>query len=166
VRYTPEFVSAEDRSISYSDAEDYPSYAETLDGYYRITVPTAIDVTHGSLALEVEQRVPSSRYITTEYALDTGSTSFENASYTSFSGWGSVGDTYEVSTSVSGGDKVIWHDEIPYTSAELDALKSSAVAGGPVGSGGGFFSTLFGQITGVFGAVVGFLGLRRIFGGS
>jgi hypothetical protein len=170
VRYTAEYVSAEDRSISYSEATDYPSYAEIMEGYYRIHVPAPIDVSHGTLALEVEQRVPESRYITTEYALDTGSKSFENASYTSFSSWGSVGDRIEVSTSVNGGDKVIWHDEILYTSAELDALKSSSMAGGPVGSGGGFLGGIWSFLTSLpgilIGGTVGFLGLRRIFGGS
>jgi len=171
VQYRAEHVPADDRSISYTDASDYPSYAEILEGHYRITVPTAIDLTHGSLSLVAEQRVPESRYITTEYAIDTGSTSFENASYTAFSGWGSVDDKHTVSNSVSAGDKVIWHDEILYTETELEALKSSGAAGGPVGSGSGgifggllsFLGTLPGMIV---GGVVGFLGLRRIFGGS
>ena len=164
--YTGE-KAATSSNAEFSDAEDYPSYDSVMNASYKLSVPAPIDVSHGTLTLEAEQSVPGERYIKVEYATDVGSTDLNNVSYTSSSAFadGSKGDVHTLASGINAGDESAFRVEVLYTGDEVDALTSD-VAGGPVGSSGGFFSTLFGQVVGLGGAVLGALGLRRLIGGS
>jgi len=165
--YSVSYLSGDDTKIETSDASDYPNFDKKLNASYRLEVPAPIDVSHGSLTLEAEQSLVEDRYIVAEYATAVGDTDFENVSYTdATSSFTKKGDVVELATGFNAGEENAIHFEILYTQSEFDTLTSDAVAGGPVGSGGGFFSTLFGQMVGIVGAVAGFLGLRRVFGGG
>jgi len=169
--YDVSYLSGNDTKVETSDAEDYPNFDKRVNASYRLEVPAPIDVSHGSLTLEAEQSLVEDRYVVAEYATDVGDTDFENVSYTdATSSFTKKGDVVELATGINAGEENAIHFELLYTQSEFDTLTSDAVAGGPVDSGsglfGGFFSTLYGQMVGIVGAVAGFLGLRRIFGGS
>jgi len=165
LEYRPEYVSSEDLNLSVTDAEAYPSFEKLFEGYYRLSVPTPIDVTHGSIALMGSRGgLPDERFETIEYKIGTGSTDMHNVT-----GWSthsfSSDDPEELATGVSAGDNVVIHDEILYTDAEFDALTSGAVAGGPVGSGDGGVIGFLTSLPGiVLSGIVGFLGIRRFTG--
>jgi len=165
--YDVSYLTGNDTDVTSSEAADYPSYDRKLNASYRLEVPAPIDVSHGTLDLEADQSLVQERYVIAEYATDVGDTDFGNISYTDAkSSFTTKGDVVELATNVNAGEEHAIHFEILYTQSEFDTLTSTAMAGGPVGSGGGFFSTIWGQLTGIAGAVLGFLGLRRLFGGG
>jgi hypothetical protein len=168
--YDVAYLTGNDTDVTAADAADYPSFDKLVNASYRLEVPAPIDVSHGTLTLEAEQSLVADRYVVAEYATDVGDTDFANISYTDArSSFDSKGDVVTLAT-VDAGEEHAIHFEILYTGSEFDALTSGAMAGGPIGSGGGlfggFFNSLFGQVVGIFGTIAGFLGLRRWLGGN
>jgi len=149
---------------------DHPTYdGGELDGYWRHTVPAQIDLSYTNLQLLAEQTAPSDRYETVEYGTAVGETNFSNVSYTAAtSNFDDEGKEVILVSNLNAGEEWAVHVEQALTRSERDTLTDlSAVAGGPTGSGGdGFFSTIFGQVTGALAALAGALGLNRIMGGS
>jgi len=147
------------------------SYPASLEMYGDINVPAAIDLSHGSMSLEFDQGLITERYATVELAsgIDS-STEFGNESDGAFT---DVSDsltgedtTATLSGSVSSDSTQRVHIVALLKDDEVGDIRDSGAVG-PTGSGGdGFFSTLIGKITGLTGAVVGALGLRRVFGGD
>lgn len=169
VRYeAAQLTDAADYSVEFSEASEYGSYPDKLETHYRLNVPTAIDLAHGVLTLRDEQGMVDQRYATVEIATATGDTTFENASWTDKSSlYTSKGATHDLATGLSAGTNYMVHMVVLLQDGEADALQStSAISGGPTGSSGGFFSTIFGKIAAFGGMIVGAVGLKRVFGGG
>lgn len=161
-----------------SDSESYDvefttggteySYPAKVEIYADLEAPTAIDVSHGSLALEFNQSFIGERYKTVELASGaSSSTDFVNSTYSDVSGSLTGEDTTAtLSNSVSSGDIERLHMVIVLQDDEVEDLRAGG-AMGPTGSeSGGFFSTLTGQITGLVAAIATALGIGRFAGGS
>lgn len=156
-------------NTEFSDSSD-SSYGNELSITADVWAPNYIDLSHGALSLELDQGLIGERYgeirVASDVAEDTAIGDLNDSDYTDKSG--SVAQKGDTITLVSGpsGDTEYRVDLTVYLkNDEVDAL--SAPGGmGPTGGGGGFFSTLTGQITGIVASVAGFLGLRRLFGGS
>lgn len=160
----------DDYSTEFSSADAY-NYPQQLELYGDIEVPTAIDLSHGSLTMEFDQGLVSERYKTFEIAEDSDSDeAFGNISNSDYS---SVTDslqgentTAEVDSSVSADTNYRVHMVIVYQDEEVSTLQDTSFMG-PTGSGdGGFFSTVWGQITGFVAIIAGALGLNRFIGGE
>lgn len=169
VRYAFEDVSDADSWTEFTEGSD-SSYGNELEIYADLEIPAYIDLSHGTLEIRTDQGLISDRYATVEIASDVDSSeSFGNlndSDYTDESGdIQQKGDTVTLQTGVNADTTYRVHMVLYLKGGEVDALMGSA-AMGPTGSGGGFFSTLTGQITGLVGGLVGALGLRRIFGGG
>ncbi|WP_276260589.1 hypothetical protein [Haloglomus litoreum] len=164
---------ADGSNVTMTDAEDYASYSDRLEGQPLAVwdIPAPVDVTHGTLDLVAEQRQPGSQYISVDYATGYAG-NYSEASTTGATSQfnGAIGDRVELATDISASSD---HDaavgmEIVYTSSEADAVfqEGGTVAGGPTGKSGGFLSTTLGKITGLIGAAITALGLGKIFGGG
>jgi hypothetical protein len=161
-------------SIEFSDADSYGSYPEKYEVYADLELPTAIDLSYGSLTMEEEQTAVSERYATVEVASDIDSSepfgNLSDSDYTSQgSNYDSEGKTVELVTSPSSGNTQRYHAIILLQDGEADALQSTgAVAGGPTGDGGGSGGGIVDLLTSIPGMIVsglaGVLGLRRLFG--
>jgi hypothetical protein len=156
--------------VEFSSADEY-SYPEQVELYADLEVPSAIDLTHGSLSLDFSQGLPGERYVVAEVAEDVDSAEpFGNLSdddYTNVvSSIDEQGAEHVLDASVSADQTYRVHMTILLQSEEVDDLQSSGMSGGPLGGGGGFFSTIYGQIAGLVAAVAGAIGLNRLRGGS
>lgn len=164
-----ELADGDQYSVEFRDNSD-SSYGNELEIYGDVEAPNYIDLSHGSLTVETEQGLISDRYGTVEVASDvaddTAIGDLNDSDYTDKSGsLADKGDEIELISGANGDTEYRVHMVLYLKDDEVDAL--SAPGGmGPTGSGGGFFSTLTGQITGIVASVAGFLGLRRVFGGS
>jgi hypothetical protein len=165
---------ADGSNVTMTDAEDYASYSDRLEGEPLAVwdIPAPVDVTHGTLDLVAEQRQPSSQYISVDYATGySGNYSEASTTDATSSFEGAIGDRVELATDILASSD---HDaavgaEILYTGSETDAVfaPGGTIAGGPTGGGGGgFFSTVWGKIVGIGGAIVTALGLGKISGGG
>jgi len=172
VSYALEDVTdASEYSVNFSSAEAY-NYPEKLELYADLQVPTAIDISHGDLALEFDQGLINERYAVLEVGSGVdSSTGFGNASDSAMTGMtGALSGqdtTAELVSSATADTNYRFHAVVLYQTEEVDSVQGSAGGMGPTGSGGGgFFSSLFGQIVGVAAAVGGAFGISRYFGGG
>jgi hypothetical protein len=170
VRYQfSDLADSDEYSVEFRDSSD-SSYANELEIHGDIQAPNYIDLSHGTLEVRTEQGLIADRYGTVEIASDvaddTAIGDLNESDYTSkLSSMGEKGDEITLLGSATGDTTYRVHMVVYLKSGEVGDLQASG-AMGPTGSGGGFFSTFVGQVTGLIGAVVGFLGLRRFFGGS
>lgn len=163
-----DLVDSEEYSTNFSSADDY-TYPQKLELYADLEVPSAIDLSHGTLTLEFEQGLVNERYVVAEIAEGADTTEeFGNLSDSAYSSWtgslGSKGSTATVDSSVSADTNYRVHMIVLLQDDEVDALQATGAIGPTGSSGGGFFSTLFGQITGLVTVAAGAIGLRRVFG--
>lgn len=161
---------SEEYSTEFSNADDY-NYPQKLELFADMEVPSAIDLSHGSLTMEFDQGLVESRYAIAEVA--TGADTKEDfgnltddGSYSSVTDTlGSQGSTATFVASASADTNYRVHMVVLLQDEEVDTIQSSGI-GGPTGtSSGGFFSTIWGQITGLVGAVLGAVGIKRVFSG-
>lgn len=159
---------ADDYDIVWDNASDYPQFDVILNQSVRLSAPSKIDLSHGTLTLRMEQSLVEDRYIVVEYATATGSTDLRNVTDSDFtddtSSFNSEGSDVDLTT-VSAGDNNVIHFRIKYVDDERESLDATSSGGGaaPVeDSGGGLlgFSPVQWVIS-VFVALGGFLGLRR-----
>ncbi|WP_424001186.1 hypothetical protein ACOZ4I_15690 [Haloarcula salina] len=159
-------------STEFSSADDY-NYPQKLELYADMEVPSAIDLSHGDISLEFEQGLVESRYAVAEVA--TGADTSEafgnltdDGSYTSVTDTlGSQGSTATFISSASADTNHRIHLVVLLQDEEATTLQNTGMMGGPTDSGsGGFFSTLWGQITGLVAALAGAVGLSRLMGGG
>lgn len=165
VRYEMADLTDEaDWNVAFESADDYGSYPQKLNFSTRLRVPSAIDLSHGTLTLEDEQGLVDERYAVVEVAEDTGDTALDNvsdSSFTSKSGdYTNKGGTITLDSSVSAGQNYIIHGVILLQDGEVDALQQeSSPAGGPPGqSGGGLVGGIVDFVTTPFGAIATLLG--------
>ncbi|ELZ23499.1 hypothetical protein C475_14538 [Halosimplex carlsbadense 2-9-1] len=158
-------------SVNFSSADAY-SYPEKLELYGDLSVPTAIDISHGDLTLEFDQGLINERYAVLEVGSGVdSSTDFGNVSDSAMTDMtGSLmGDdtTAELVSSATADTNYRIHAVALLQTEEVDDVQGSAGGMGPTGSGGGgFFSNVWGQIIGVAAAVGGAFGISRYFGGG
>ena len=163
VQYEAKRVSSDDANVSYSDAGEFPNYDSQLDAYYRINVPTAIDLSHSGLTLKGEQKFVESRYRTVEYAEGSGDTEFSNvSSWTSLdSTYSSKGSTHTLDDTVQPGETYAFHANILLQSDEVRELQQTGGTGAPVSSGGGILNSIWTWITGALATLsFGYIKLR------
>lgn len=175
VKYRAQDLTDEENwDVEFSAAEDYPSYAQQLEVYYRLEVPSAIDLSHGSLSLNDTQGSVGERYAVVEVAEDTGDTEFENVSDSEFTSkkslYDSKGDEHELDATVTAGDNYVVHMTLLLTDDEADTLADVSAMGGPTGKSGGFLGGIWNFITSPFGAIISIasaagVAIRRLGGG-
>ncbi len=157
----------------FSSADDY-NYPQKLELYGDMEVPSAIDIIHGTISLEFEQGLVESRYVVAEVATgaDTdeefGNLTDEDGAYSSVtSSFGSQGSTATFIADASADTNHRVHMVVLLQNEEADTLQDTSMTGGPTDtSSGGFFSNIWGQITGVVAAIAGAVGLSRLVGGG
>ncbi|QLH83226.1 hypothetical protein [Halosimplex pelagicum] len=158
-------------SVNFSSGDAY-NYPEKLELYGDLSVKTAIDLSHGDLALEFDQGLINERYAVLEVGSGVdSSTGFGNASDSAMTGMtGALSGqdtTAELVSSATADTNYRFHAVILYQTEEVDTIQDTSAGMGPTGSGGGgFFGGIWGQITAVVAMVGGGLGLSRLFGGG
>jgi len=168
-----------DVSYSFSDLTDESdyqtefgesdrSYPNELDLYADLEVPSAIDLSHGTLTVQYEQGFVEDRYATAEVAtnVDTA-TAFGNLSDSDYTSWasalGSVNSTAAIQSGASADTTYRVHMVISLKDGEPGDLRaSSGGLFGPTGSGGS--GGIWGWLVGGVAVVASGLGLRRVFG--
>lgn len=145
------------------------SYPKELELYADLSVPSAIDISHGTLTVEYEQGFVSDRYAVTEVATDIDSSeAFGNLSDSDYTSWasalGTVNSTATIQANANADTTYRVHMVISLKDDEVSALQASSggLFGPTGGSGGG--GGILGWIFGGAAAVLSGLGLRRIFG--
>ncbi|WP_254841143.1 hypothetical protein [Natronomonas marina] len=163
-----DLADEEDWNASFEAADNY-SYDRKLDKQVRLVVPSAIDLSHGTLELRMHQGLVDDRYAEVRYATDTGDTEFGNVSDSDYtetsSSFTSRGD-YVTLTTVNADENAIVDATILLQPSEEENLMSAGAGGGaPMGEGGGgIFSSIQGTIMAAVGALLGLLGLSRLSG--
>lgn len=166
-----DLTDANDYSTKLSES-DY-SYPHQLELYGDMEVPSAIDLSHGTLSFEFNQSFVTERYAVAEVATGADdSEAFGNLSSSEYTDWSGQlngpDTTATVVSNPSADTNYRVHMVVLLQDGDVDALQSTGGAVGPTGSSGGlfggFFGTLVGQVSGIAGAVLGGLGLRRVFG--
>lgn len=173
VRYEASQLDASDVNVTWSDASSYPNYAKLLDDYNRIRVPSAIALDHQGLSLMANQRYVSDRYLTVQYASNTGSADWGNiSSWNSLSGkYTGMGDKHVLVSAVQAGSNIVWHGKIKLTQDQVSAAQDipqntgGGGSSGPVSSGSG---NILMEIVGGLGAFVSglWLWLKRTATGA
>lgn len=159
VEYRSSDAEADDVSMNFSDAANYPGYPSKLDAYERVKVPTAIDLSHNNLELRAEQKFIGERYKTARVAEGTGDTDFTNiSSWTDVSdSYTSKGDTHTLDSSIQPGQEYVWNGVLVLQSDEVKDLKDTGASGpgAPVDNGGGIFGNIWTWITGGIAVLTG-----------
>jgi hypothetical protein len=139
---------------------------------YNHDPPAAFDLNWSLDELFVEQSHPSNRYISVKTA--TGSEQFvlddrdsDTVSWTSRTGNfdKEIGDEVSMTTVVNAGDVTGIYFDVLVDEGEKDDMTGSAAVGGPTGQSGGFLDKILSVPGMILTAVIGGLGLRRVFGG-
>jgi hypothetical protein len=161
---TTDDLDNDDISVEFTAADQYANYEHRFDGHFRYEVPDAYDLSYANLELSDQVSVPTTRYVTVEYAEDTGDTDFSDID--SFSGitssYDSIGANVTVDSTVSAGSAMVIHYDYVVTGDEKGAIENVGGAMGPTGGGGGILSMLFSLPGMLVSGVAAFLGGRRL----
>lgn len=166
VRYEmADLTDSADWDVDFENASDYGSYPKKLNFSTRLRVPSAIDLSHGTLDLYDDQGLVDERYAVVEVAEDTGNTDLGNVSDSSFDSksgsYTNKGGTITLDDTVSAGQNYIIHGVILLQDDEVDALQpsDSEPAGAPPGeSGGGLIGGAIDFVMTPFGAIATLIG--------
>jgi hypothetical protein len=144
----------------------YPGFDFIVDAYYRLSLPSAYDVSYSNAELTDTVERPSSRYETVEYAEGVSDTEFgEISSWNSVkSSYDSQGDDVTLDSTIQPGQELAIHYEYLITGSEKGTFESSGMAAGQfAGESGGWLSNIpiVGQWLGGIVAAVG-----ALFGGK
>lgn len=181
VRYGIQDLNESDYRVKFGNASDYGSYEHDLEVEAPLVVPTAIDISHGTITLRGDQKYVSERYAEFGVAEDIGSnknTSDVNESdYTDKkSVFSQKGETHTVlSSGISAGSTDFVQIRINLLNSEFEALaRDSSAVVGPVGGSNGFLSgipVLGGLINFIMtpigaavGTILGLVGLGKKMG--
>ncbi|WP_135304112.1 hypothetical protein [Haloarcula amylovorans] len=163
---------SEEYSTEFSSADDY-NYPQKLELYADMSVPTAIDLQHGSLTMEFEQGLVESRYVVAEVATgvdsseEFGNFTDEDGTYSSVTdSFGSQGTTATFVASASADTNYRVHLVVLLQDEEASTLQDMSAVGPTGASGGGFFASIWGKVAGLLGSVLVAVGLKRKVGGS
>lgn len=144
------------------DSGVYPGFQFIVDSYYRLSLPSAYDLSYSNAELNDEVELPSSRYQTVEYAEGVDDTEFDE-----ISSWSSVKSSYDtqganvtLDSTIQPGTELAIHYEYVVTGSEQDSFEASGAAPGQYSQGsGGWLANIpiVGQWLAGIGAVIGSL---------
>lgn len=156
-----DLTDAEDYEIEVTEASDRPAYDQKIDFYYRLEVPSAIELSHSGLELRHSTAWPGERYAKVETREGCGTTDFEDVS-----GWtdqtasfDSEGKNVTVDDTISVDTAYCIHVQWYGTQEEVDAMQSAGGGGGGAApSEGGnpivsFFTDPLGAVVSLLGAI-------------
>jgi len=155
-----------DVSASFASDNDYPQWDQVGSFDFKISLPTAFDLSYANTELVDDPELPDERYKTVELAEGVGDTDFDDISYTD------VTDSYgsgEVSldSTVSSGTEYAVSYTVVLTDGEVDAMQNAGGGAGPMSAGSGgpidFITSLPGLI---LTGIASFLGIRAFGGGA
>jgi len=153
-------------SVSFEKADQYPNYEHKLVLTHRFNVPTAYDLTHGSMALMTEQSFLEDRYNTIRYAEGVGDKDAEDVSSDSWidlsSSLGDDGQTIEADSTVQPDTTYLFELDVLLLNDQYENLQPAQTGGGGFwgSSGGGNpFMSLYNWVA---GGVVGLLAMLGI----
>ncbi|QZX98725.1 hypothetical protein [Halobaculum rubrum] len=146
------------------DSGVYPGFQFIVDSYYRLSLPSAYDVSYSNAELTDEVELPSSRYQTVEYAEGVSDTEFDEISSWSSvkSSYDSQGDEVTLDSTIQPGTEIALHYEYVVTGSEKDSFTGGGAGPGQFGQeSGGWLSNIpiVGQwlagLMAVVGSVIG-----------
>lgn len=174
VRYSiQDLTDASDYRVNFSEATDYGSYPWMLTIEAELTVPTAIDLSHGTLSLRGDQKFVNDRYAEISVAQDMGDvdgpSKVNSSHYTDKSSvYSQKDETHTILASDTAGSSDWVQLKILLLDGEKSTLSdtSGAMMGPTGGSSGGIFGGIFNFITQPLGAlltsIAGIFGLGKI----
>ncbi|QHS17788.1 hypothetical protein GWK26_11880 [haloarchaeon 3A1-DGR] len=155
-------------SIEWTDGDAYPNFPHLLDVSYRTSIPTAYDLTHGTITLEVEQSFLSERYVQLRYAEAVGDTEtgdIAESDWIDLSGsLGDVNSTITADNTVQPDSEYVVQQEIKVLQEQHDALQPTQSAGGfwgGSGSSGGPFTSMYNWLAGGIVSLLTMFGLAK-----
>lgn len=168
VRFEQSQAADGDVSVEFGDAPNY-AYPEKVEYHARLSIPTAIDLSHSGLSFEDTQTFVSDRYATLRIAEGVGDTEFDNISSDSWtdksSTYSASGETHVLDDTVQAGQSYVIHGVILLQDGDRDDLEGGDDAGGGGGfwggSGGNPLGAALNWIVAAVMTVAGGLGLKR-----
>ena len=160
-------------NATFEDAEQYPNFPAILSVQYDRTIPTAYDLSHGSMELKTEQSLLSDRYLQLRYAEGVGDTDAENISSDTWIDLsGSLGEDGKVITadgSVQPDTRYVVEIEGKVLEEQQTNLENVQTGGGGFwggsGDGGGNpFTSLYNWVAGGLVGLLSLFGLRQKVG--
>ncbi|TKX86962.1 hypothetical protein EXE43_05610 [Halorubrum sp. SS5] len=153
-----------DVSASFEQDNDYPQWDQVGSFDFKISLPTAFDLSYANTELVDDPELPDERYKTVELAEDVGDTDFEDINYNDVTSSYSGGEVSLDSTVSSGTEYAISYTVV-LTDGEVSAIQNTSGGGaGPMSSSGGGPLDFLTSIPGIFISGLGALGLGRFFG--
>lgn len=144
-------------NVSFSDAEDYPSFENKQTAYYRLRLPSAYDLSYANAELRQDITLPNTRYQSVELVEGASDTAFSD-----LSGWtdvtssvGSLGDESVLDSTIQPGQEIAFQSITLVTDDEKNAVENLRGTGQFGESDEGFLD----MILSPFGAVAGGLGV-------
>lgn len=174
VIYYASDLDAENVHVTIEETPDgkYPNFGFVVNAYFRLSVPSAYDLSHSGLSFEEQQSMPSDRYKTVEIAEGTGDTEFEDiSSWTDkTAAYSSEGANVTLDSSVQVDTNYVYHAEYVVTGDNKEELTNAggAPVGGEKEGRGGILGSIFaiiGSFLGVIGLGKGASSLKARFGG-
>ena len=152
-------------NVTFSDAENYPSFPTKVEIVYTRELPTAYDLSHGPVSLDVTQTFLSDRYSTFRYAEGVGDTATADVADDSWIDLsGSLGEPekeIEADATVQSGTTYKVQQVVLLTADQRDSLEATGGAGGFWGDSGGS-NPLMSVYNWIAGGIVGLLSIVGI----
>lgn len=166
VHYYASDLDAEDVKVTIEQTSEgkYPGFGWVVNTWYRLSVPSAYDLSHSGLSFEEKQTMPSDRYKTVEIAEGTGDTAFGEIDDSSFtdktSAYSSEGSNITLDSSVQVGTNYVYHAEYVVTDSNKDEITQTggAPAGGRKEGGNG----IIGSVIAIIVSILGVVGLGKL----
>ncbi len=156
-------LASSDVKSSFEKDNAFPNWDTVADLYYKISLPSAYDLSYSGVTLVQEQQWPGTRYVTLEVAEGVGDTEFSDISSWSSkaSSFDNQDKTHTLDSTVSVGTEYAIHIQLKLTGDEASAMQTAGGSGGAGifgGGSGGIMDTIFGLPGLIAGAVVGLFG--------
>lgn len=163
----------EDVSAEFGESADYPQWDQLGEIDYRLTLPTAFDLSYSSPEFVDSPTLTDERYKSVEIAEGTEDTNFsEIDSWTSVTSSYDGSDEISLDSTVSTDTSYVISYEVVLTNDEVQAIKDAVDEGGAAimgSSSGGTFAGIINFLTsipGIITSAIAGLGLARVFGGG
>ncbi len=162
--FTAELAPAEDVNATFKSDNAYPNWDAVADIYYKLSLPSAYDLSYSGVSLEQTTQWPGTRYTNVEYKEGVGDSEFSE-----IENWNSLTSSFDaldkdvtIDDTVSVDTEYAIHYEIKLTNDEASAMQSGGGMAPMGGSGGGgFLDWLIGLPGIAIAAVAGLAGRAR-----